>query len=116
MATSLRIWWSRMAWSRAAALNRAFSRFSRRRHLRSPLPLESDRIRRMNRRTLFQTLPAAGLLPATAWPGSGALASTHLPATTDYELRVYHWFEGKPADLRQRYRRHPTKHYERRGW
>src|SRR6266436_3135668 len=115
MATSLRIWWSRMAWSRAAALNRAFSRFSRRRHLRSQLPLESDRIRRMNRRTLFQTLPAAGLLPATAWAASGANASTDLPATTVYELRVYHCFEGKLPDLLKRFREHTTKLFERHG-
>src|SRR5260221_13202139 len=106
MGPSIRMWWSRMASSRAAALNRAFSRFSRRRHLRNQLRLESDRIRRMNRRTLLQTLPAAGLLPATAWAASGANASTHLPATTVYEPRVYHCLEGKLPDLLKRFREH----------
>src|SRR5205807_4380402 len=69
----------------------------------------------MNRRALLQTLPAAGLLPATAWAASGANASTDLPATTVYELRVYHCLEGKLPDLLKRFREHTTKLFERHG-
>jgi len=69
----------------------------------------------MNRRTLLQTLPAAGLLPATAWAASEADASTDLPATTVYELRVYHCLEGKLPDLLKRFREHTTKLFERHG-
>jgi len=69
----------------------------------------------MKRRKLLQTLPAAGLLPATAWAASGTKPSGDLPATTVFELRVYHCFEGKLPDLLKRFREHTTKLFERHG-
>lgn len=70
----------------------------------------------MNRRTLLQSLPAASLLPATAWAAaSHSEFSSEQPATTVYELRVYHCYEGKLPDLLKRFREHTTKLFERHG-
>jgi hypothetical protein len=70
----------------------------------------------MKRRTLLQSLPAASLLPAAAWAAtSHARFSSEQPATTIYELRVYHCFEGKLPDLLKRFREHTTKLFERHG-
>ncbi len=68
----------------------------------------------MNRRKLLQTLPAAGLLPATLATANAASAN-ELPASTIYELRVYHCYEGKLPDLLKRFREHTTKIFERHG-
>lgn len=68
----------------------------------------------MNRRKLLQTLPAAGLLPA-AFATTKAAKASELPASTIYELRVYHCYEGKLADLLKRFREHTTKLFERHG-
>lgn len=68
----------------------------------------------MNRRKLIQALPAAGLLslaPAT----TNAIDVTELPASTVYELRIYHCYEGKLPDLLKRFREHTTKLFERHG-
>jgi hypothetical protein len=76
----------------------------------------------MKRRDLLQSLPAAALLPASAWAGllrekaeqpqkeSGGQASTMV-----YELRIYHAYEGKLDDLLKRFREHTTKLFERHG-
>jgi len=70
----------------------------------------------MKRRTLLQSLPAAVLLPKATWlatvqekSGSGQ------PATTVYELRIYHAYEGKLDDLLRRFRDHTTKLFEKHG-
>ena len=68
----------------------------------------------MNRRKLLQTLPAAGLLPAALAINKAASAS-ELPASTIFELRVYHCYEGKLPDLLKRFRDHTTKLFERHG-
>lgn len=68
----------------------------------------------MNRRKLIQSLPIAGVLPAAL--GNAAFADgTGLPASTVFELRVYHCFEGKLPDLLKRFREHTTKLFERHG-
>jgi NIPSNAP len=70
----------------------------------------------MNRRTLLQSLPAVSLLPPAAWAtASGADYSSEQPATTVYELRVYHCYEGKLPDLLKRFREHTTKLFEKHG-
>jgi hypothetical protein len=70
----------------------------------------------MNRRTLLQSLPAVSLLPPAAWAtASGADSYSEQPATTVYELRVYHCFEGKLPDLLKRFREHTTKLFEKHG-
>ncbi len=68
----------------------------------------------MNRRKLLQTIPVAGLLPAALAINKAASAS-ELPASTIYELRVYHCYEGKLPDLLKRFREHTTKLFERHG-
>lgn len=68
----------------------------------------------MNRRKLLQTLPAAGLLPA-ALAINKAVSASELPASTIFELRVYHCYEGKLPDLLKRFREHTTKLFERHG-
>src|SRR4249920_2224276 len=68
----------------------------------------------MKRRTLLQTLPAAVLLPGAAAAISSS-ASAEQSASTVYELRVYHTFEGKLPDLLKRFREHTTKLFERHG-
>ena len=64
----------------------------------------------MNRRTLLQSLPAAALLPAATFADAAQQS-----ATTVYELRVYHTFEGKLDDLLRRFREHTTKLFEKHG-
>lgn len=77
---------------------------------------DSGKISVMNRRTLLQSLPAVSLLPPAAWAtGSGADSSSEQPATTVYELRVYHCYEGKLPDLLKRFREHTTKLFEKHG-
>ena len=63
----------------------------------------------MNRRTLLQSLPAAALLP------TAALAGAPQSASTVYELRVYHTFEGKLDDLLRRFRAHTMQLFEKHG-
>jgi hypothetical protein len=63
----------------------------------------------MNRRTLLQSLPVAALLPTLA--GAAAAES----ATTVYELRVYHTFEGKLDGLLRRFREHTMQLFEKHG-
>jgi hypothetical protein len=65
---------------------------------------------------LLQSLPAAALLPATAWasserekPGPGQTS------TAVYELRVYHSYEGKLDDLLRRFREHTMQLFEKHG-
>jgi len=70
----------------------------------------------MKRRTLLQSLPAVALLPVADWLASaqdktGAGSS----ATTVYELRIYHTYEGKLDDLLRRFREHTTKLFEKHG-
>ena len=70
----------------------------------------------MKRRTLFQALPAALLLPASIWAASqqGNDNSIH-SSTTVYELRVYQAAPGKLAQLLARFREHTTKLFDRHG-
>jgi hypothetical protein len=70
----------------------------------------------MKRRTLLQSLPAAALLPTANWLAAaqekaGAMQS----ASTVYELRVYHVYEGKLDDLLRRFRDHTMKLFEKHG-
>src|SRR5437867_10182888 len=70
----------------------------------------------MKRRTLLQSLPGVALLPTADWfaaaqEKAGSMAS----ATTVYELRVYHTYEGKLDDLLKRFREHTTKLFEKHG-
>ncbi|GAC1633589.1 MAG: NIPSNAP family protein [Candidatus Acidiferrum sp.] len=53
-------------------------------------------------------------MPAALATATSADA-TELPASTVYELRVYHCFEGKLPDLLKRFREHTTKLFERHG-
>ena len=69
----------------------------------------------MKRRTLLQTLPAASLLPATAWAAGHSKALADPSAETAFELRVYHCYEGKLPDLLKRFREHTTKLFEKHG-
>src|SRR5437762_14328992 len=76
----------------------------------------SGRIAAMKRRTLLQSLPEVALLPTADWfaaaqEKAGSMAS----ATTVYELRVYHVYEGKLPDLLKRFREHTTKLFEKHG-
>jgi hypothetical protein len=70
----------------------------------------------MKRRTLLQSLPAIALLP-----GANRLASAQEKggsgpsATTVYELRIYHVYEGKLDDLLRRFRDHTMKLFEKHG-
>src|SRR5437773_12519031 len=70
----------------------------------------------MKRRTLLQSLPGVALLPTADWfaaaqEKAGSMAS----ATTVYELRVYHVYEGKLDDLLRRFREHTTMLFEKHG-
>jgi NIPSNAP len=70
----------------------------------------------MQRRTLLQSLPAAALLPTADWIASAQDKQTSAPsATTVYELRTYHAYEGKLDDLLRRFREHTTKLFEKHG-
>src|SRR5260370_5050710 len=66
----------------------------------------------MKRRTLLQSLPVMPFLPTAAWAASLPKADS---ATTVYELRVYHTYEGKLPDLLKRFREHTTKLFEKHG-
>jgi NIPSNAP len=75
----------------------------------------SARIPAMNRRKVLQSLPAAALLPAAAWPlnhlftnnGPNPTEENAMPASTAvYELRIYHATEGKLDQLLARFRDH----------
>ena len=70
----------------------------------------------MKRRTLLQSLPAAALLQATDLLASAQDKRGSAPsATTVYELRIYHVYEGKLDDLLRRFRDHTTKLFEKHG-
>jgi hypothetical protein len=70
----------------------------------------------MNRRTLLQAFPMIALLPAASRAEAKAEKSeAALPATTVYELRVYHANEGKLDDLLKRFREHTTMLFEKHG-
>ncbi len=70
----------------------------------------------MKRRTLLQLLPAAALLQATDLLASAQDKRGSAPsATTVYELRIYHVYEGKLDDLLRRFRDHTTKLFEKHG-
>jgi hypothetical protein len=76
----------------------------------------------MKRRSLLQSLPAAALLPASAWAslqpekaGQPEKDGGGQTSTMVYELRVYHVVEGKLDDLLRRFRDHTTKLFERHG-
>ena len=60
----------------------------------------------MNRRTLLQSIPALALLGQTF----SADAQT---STAVYELRIYHAYEGKLAELLSRFRDHTRHLFER---
>jgi hypothetical protein len=67
----------------------------------------------MDRRTLLQSIPAAALLGtlAAADPQQNKTAT----ASTVYELRTYHCFEGKLDDLMTRFRDHTMTLFEKHG-
>jgi NIPSNAP len=69
----------------------------------------------MKRRTLLKTLPAASLLPATAWAATHSKGLSDPATETVFELRVYHCYEGKLPDLLKRFREHTTKLFEKHG-
>jgi NIPSNAP len=70
----------------------------------------------MKRRTLLQTLPAAALLPASAWAAwRRENAGPGPDATAVYELRIYHAYDGKLDDLLRRFREHTMQLFERHG-
>ena len=70
----------------------------------------------MKRRTLLQSLPAIALLPnADRLVSSQDKAGSIPSATTVYELRIYHAYEGKLDDVLRRFRDHTTKLFERHG-
>jgi NIPSNAP len=76
----------------------------------------SARILPMKRRTLLQSLPAATLLPTAGWLAAAQEKGGSAPsATTVYELRVYHIYEGKLDDVLRRFREHTTKLFEKHG-
>jgi len=70
----------------------------------------------MKRRTLLQSLSSVALLPTAAWLAADQEKSgSGQPATTVYELRIYHAYEGKLDDLLRRFREHTTKLFEKHG-
>ena len=70
----------------------------------------------MKRRSLLQSLPAAALLPASAWASlQQEKADAGQTSTMIYELRIYHAYEGKLDDLLRRFREHTTKLFEKHG-
>jgi hypothetical protein len=76
----------------------------------------SGRIPAMKRRTLLQSLPAIALLPgADRLASAQERAGSGPSATTVYELRIYHVYEGKLDDLLRRFRDHTTKLFEKHG-
>jgi len=70
----------------------------------------------MKRRTLLQSLPAVAFFPTADWLTSAQGKPTSAPsATTVYELRIYHTYEGKLDDLLRRFREHTCKLFEKHG-
>ncbi len=70
----------------------------------------------MKRRTLLQSLPAVAFFPTADWLTSAQDKPTSAPsATTVYELRIYHTYEGKLDDLLRRFREHTCKLFEKHG-
>jgi hypothetical protein len=67
----------------------------------------------VKRRTLLHALPAAAMLPAALWAASQPDNAD--PATTVYELRVYHAAPGKLDELLSRFREHTVKIFDRHG-
>ena len=73
----------------------------------------------MKRRTLLQSLPAAAFFPAANWlsfsrsNAQDKAGPGQTPATTVYELRVYHTYEGKLDDLLRRFRDHTMRLFEK---
>jgi len=69
----------------------------------------------MKRRELLQSFPA--FFPAAGWfffpAHSQDKAAPGQTATTVYELRVYHTFEGKLEDLLRRFRDHAMRLFEK---
>jgi len=63
----------------------------------------------MDRRTLLQAIPALAVLSTTT------NAMTEANASTVYELRIYHTYEGKLPDLLTRFRDHTMKIFEKHG-
>ena len=55
------------------------------------------------------------MLPGVATAISNSAFSVDQPASTAYELRVYHAAEGKLGDLLKRFREHTTKLFEKHG-
>ena len=76
----------------------------------------SGRIPAMKRRTLLQSLPAIALLPgATRLASAQEKGGSGPSATTVYELRIYHVYEGKLDDVLRRFRDHTVKLFEKHG-
>ena len=70
----------------------------------------------MKRRTLLQSLPAIALLPgATRLASAQEKGGSGQSATTVYELRIYHVYEGKLDDVLRRFRDHTVKLFEKHG-
>src|SRR5216683_7482734 len=70
----------------------------------------------MKRRALLQSLPVVALLPGADWMASTQdKAGAGTSATTVYELRIYHTYEGKLDDLLRRFRDHTMKLFEKHG-
>ena len=67
-------------------------------------------------RGTLQALPAIPLLPTAVWAAAQPeMAGPEGPASTVYELRVYHANEGKLDDLLKRFREHTTRMFEKHG-
>ena len=70
----------------------------------------------MDRRSLLQALPTIALLPTAVWAAAQPeTAGPEGPASTVYELRIYHANEGKLDDLLKRFREHTTRIFEKHG-
>ena len=70
----------------------------------------------MDRRSLLQALPTIALLPTAVWAAAQPeMAGPEAPASTVYELRIYHANEGKLDDLLKRFREHTTRIFEKHG-
>ena len=71
----------------------------------------------VNRRTLFQSIPAAAtLFSPVLWAASeGSNPTTAQDSKEVYELRVYHTAPGKMPDLLARFRDHTIKLFEQHG-
>ena len=70
----------------------------------------------MDRRALLQSLPTIALIPVAVWAAAKPEeAQAAGPASTVYELRVYHANEGKLDDLLKRFREHTMVLFEKHG-